>query len=126
MARITVTVQVWDTEDRASVIDAVQGIFPGLEMAGEMELTGTTEGLDRMRDMLRDQRIRDTARTHLRSCVRGDTLEFYLSKQIATVGKINFSDREAPLGTIRVVVEDPDLGSLIDDLTGSQEEEVME
>lgn len=80
--------------------------------------------MDTMKELLAKQRIRDTARGHLLSLcstssgeekyMREETREgrretagitFFLSKQAAYMGKVNFSDGRHPLGDIRVEIK---------------------
>jgi predicted RNA binding protein with dsRBD fold (UPF0201 family) len=46
--------------------------------------------------------------------VRGNRTTIHLNKQVATVGKVSFTEPRTILGTIEVTIEDEDLELLID------------
>ena len=48
------------------------------------------------------------------SNVRGNSTRMSLNKQVATVGKVSFTDRRPVLGAIEVTVKDDDIEALID------------
>src|SRR5439155_441172 len=73
-------------------------------------LVGTTGNLGRLRERIRTQRIRDTARRQLLSGRQGDRSIVRLSKQAASVGVVNFASG-GPLGDIVVEIESDDLDS---------------
>ena len=64
------------------------------------------ESLVKLRNLLRNDRIRDAARRLLFKSIRGNTISFCLNKQVAYAGHISFSEEtaESPLGPIRVTV----------------------
>ncbi len=93
---------------------ALLNLFPDLRFEREDELViGTTERLDRLREMIRIQKIRDTARGQFLSGRSANRTRVFLSKQAAFMGLVNFA-APSPLGAIVVEIEDPDLASLID------------
>jgi len=107
------------TETEEAVGTALRNLFPDLQIEfQEDRLTGTTENLERLRQRIRDQRIRDTARRQLLAGRRGDRTNVSLSKQAAFVGVVNFA-AESPLGDILVEIESDDLGAVIDDVAES-------
>jgi len=75
--------------------------------------------LERFYDLVRQQRILDVARKTLRKGIVGNSTIFFINKQVATVGKVNFCDEEgeSPLGPIRIEIEYKDIEQLIDWLT---------
>jgi len=75
--------------------------------------------LGKLYELLRQQRILDVARKTLRNGIVGQGTFFYVNKQVAFVGKINFCDEigESPLGPIRVELEHENIDHLIDWLT---------
>lgn len=81
-------------------------------------MTGTTESLERLRQRIRDQRIRDTARRQLRAGRQGDRTTVSLSKQAAFVGVVNFA-AGSPLGDIVVEIESDALDAVIDEVAES-------
>ncbi|MDR2846265.1 MAG: hypothetical protein LBV63_03185, partial [Candidatus Methanoplasma sp.] len=64
--------------------------------------------------LIRKQKILDSARGVLFKGVRGNRTTIHLNKQVATVGKVSFTEPRTILGTIEVTIEDEDLELLID------------
>src|SRR5204862_4352668 len=88
------------TEPEEAVGTALRNLFPDLQIEfAEDRLTRTTQSLGRLRQRIRDQRIRDTARRQLLAGRRGDRTNVSLSKQAAFVGGVNFA-AGSPLGDI--------------------------
>lgn len=116
--KLRVEVEIRPTEDRAKVETAVKKIFPALQlnMAGDLLVGESTEveALDRFHQLLRLQMILDSARSVMQRGLHGNVLRFMLNKQVATVGKVSFTDGESPLGPIVVTLEAPDIERLID------------
>ena len=114
MADVTVSCPVYPSEDPDKA--ALLGIFP----TGEFELAeGEMKGpadLDRFSELIRRQKILDTARSQMQKGVRKgkNRTVFSLNKQVATVGKISFVDYRTVLGTISVSVEADDIDAFID------------
>src|SRR5207244_13466395 len=80
------------TETEEAVSTALRNLFPDLQIEfQEDRLTGTTDSLERLRQRIRNQRIRDTARRQLLAGRRGDRTSVSLSKQAAFVGVLNFA-----------------------------------
>ena len=76
-------------------------------------------GLDSLiplQGLLRQDRIRDAARSILFSSIAGKTIRFHLNKQVAYVNHVSFSQPsgESPLGPISVEISCDDPESLID------------
>ena len=65
------------------------------------------DSLLKLRTILRTDRIRDAARKALFHGTRGNTISFFLNKQVAFAGHVSFSEEtaESPLGAIRVTIE---------------------
>jgi len=113
--KITVEAAVNPTEDVDKVkiaVHKVLGEIP-LQVLNDQygaRLFGRKEGLKALvtfRDLLRRELILDAARRVLFSGLRGDTITFYLNKQVAYVGHVSFSqpEGESPLGPIRVDIQ---------------------
>ena len=66
--------------------------------------------------LFRKQRILDVARKQLRAGLVGNSTVFFLNKQIAFVGKVNFCEvkGESALGPIRVEIQDDEITRLIE------------
>jgi len=107
------------TEDPEKVRTALLNLFPDAHVEeAEGEMRAVTGSLEILRQRIRDQRIRDTARGELIKGRVEDVLRFRLNKQAAFAGRVSFS-AGSPLGDIEVLVEDADLDALIDDVAES-------
>ncbi len=114
MLRVRVETPCRPTESLEKVTRAVRNLFPDLRMESAADrVVGVTDRLDRFREQIRTQRIRDTARGQLLAGRRGDRTIVSLSKQAAFVGIVNFAASTA-LGDIRVEIESDDLAAVID------------
>jgi len=118
--RVTATCALRPTESEEKVRTALRNLFPdaALEAAPD-RITAETVSLDTLRERIRDQQIRDTARDQLIAGRVGDVMRFRLGKQAAYAGRVSFSLGSAPLGDIEVVVEDEDLDAVIDTVAES-------
>lgn len=117
-AKIGITVKVFPTEVGDRVKDAVLNIFPDAELKlGESHLTACATSLKKFETRLRDQRIRDSARSVLRRCASEEEIAFCLNKQAAYVGKVNFTEGDSVLGDIEVRITTGEPDALIDSLT---------
>jgi len=114
------------TEAREKVEAAIKRIFPALELSAVgNSLVGESaqvESLDQLHQLLRQQAIRDSARSAMFQGKRGNAVQFMLNRQAAFVGKVSFSGGESPLGPIVVTLEAPDIERLIDYLAPSTRE----
>ena len=65
------------------------------------------DSLVRLRNLMRNDRIRDAARKLLYKSINGTMISFCLNKQVAFVGHVSFSEEkaESPLGPIIVNIE---------------------
>lgn len=114
MFRVRVETPCLPTETLEKVTTALRNLFPDLRIeTTEGRVVGTTENLVRLREQIRNQRIRDTARHQLLVGRSGDRTTVSLSKQAAFVGVVNFA-ASSPLGDILVEIECEDLGAVID------------
>jgi hypothetical protein len=125
--KIYVEVEVNPTEDPDKVQVAVQKVLGPIHLTkiddkDRAYLKGTAEGLEQLsalQELLRKERIRDAARRVLLSRLDGNTVTFYLNKQVAYAGHISFSqpEGESPLGPIQVEVQCDNPRKLVDWLT---------
>lgn len=114
VVRVRVETPLYPTEDPAKVRASLGNLFPDLTITEEPDrLVGFGTTLDTFRDLVRNQKIRDTAREVLLRGRRGSSATFRLSKQAAFVGRVNFAE-DAPLGDLTVTIEDDDLDAVID------------
>ena len=117
-ASVTINTPLHPTESPEKVEKAVLNIFPDADLeVGDDSITGRASDLERFREILRDLRIRDTARHFLMSRIRGNRIMFSISKQAAYVGKISFGGNRPALGEIELIVETDDPVKLIEWLT---------
>lgn len=116
MAEVKVTARCFPTEDRAKVVAAIANIFPDFVPEGADPIVGTAHSTEVFAELLRRQRIRSAARTVMRRSMSGNTVTFSLNKQVATVGKVSFSDEKHALGDLDVVISADDIEGLIDAL----------
>ena len=74
------------------------------------------DSLVKLRNLLRNDRIRDAARKLLFRSISGNKIIFCLNKQVAFAGHASFSEEtaESPLGPIRVTIETESPQQLID------------
>lgn len=115
MPVITAIASCYPTEDREKVRQALLNIFPGAEIEeGASMLTARTESADRLREIILDNHIRDTARAVMLHGVRDGSTRFTLNKQVAFVGKVSFLDGPVALGGIEVEVRDENIEKAID------------
>jgi len=111
--RVRVETPVHPTENPEKVMTALRNLFPDLRVEfAEGRIVGTTQNLDRLRELIRTQRIRDTAKRQLLAGRRGNRTTVSLSKQAAFVGVVNFA-ASSPLGDIVVEIESDDLEAAI-------------
>ncbi|MEM3012089.1 MAG: RNA-binding domain-containing protein [Candidatus Hadarchaeales archaeon] len=116
--RVWVEAEVKPSEDPSKVERAVRNLFPSLPLERvEGKVRGGSEDpgvLSHLRDLLRLQAIRDSSRNCLLKGRGEGRLEFWLNKQAAFVGKVSFTEGEAPLGPIRVLIETKDTELVLD------------
>ena len=75
-----------------------------------------TEGLIKLSNLLKRERILPAARKVLRNGMNKTSIVFYLNKQVAFVGHISFSQKtaESPLGPIKIQIRCDNPQNLID------------
>ncbi len=107
------------TEPEEKVRRAIESIFPGarlrmIKQKGYVDRLEGTAGLDRLHELLRKQKILDTARSAMYRGLKDDEISFELSKQAAYMGQVNFLDHEVALGGIYVTIRYKDPQHIID------------
>jgi len=127
MTKITIRVEVRPSEDENKVIQAVKNFFDFESLKEEKESyikilimeSHTLLSLEKFYHKLREERILDAARKYLFKGLVGNVISFMLNKQAAAVGKISFvdSEKESPLGPIKVEIEHKDPEAVINWLT---------
>jgi len=124
---VRVEAEVYPTEDPEKVLEAVKKIFSEIDLNirwldGAAVVEGVGEGLkvlENLKRLIRERRIRASARRILKSSISGARLIFNLNKQAAYAGKVSFTEPylESPLPPIRVEIRSNDLEGVIEWLT---------
>lgn len=116
------------TESHEKLLVALKNIFPSAEFClnGKTFCAEGEEGLlSHFSFLLEKQRIRDSANVHLRLKIHHGHLTFFLNKQAAFVGKVNFCS-DCAMGPIIVSLEGENLSEFIDKIsprTGGKDED---
>lgn len=121
---VYIEAEVNPTEDIEKVRRAVENVFGDVEFRVKPKLRGSIlvgkatglDGLTRLQNLLRKERIRDAARGALFEGLSEKSIIFYLNKQVAYVSHISFSkpEGESPLGPIKVQIQCDNPQELID------------
>lgn len=126
MVEVTVYVEaeVNPTEDEEKVRQAINNVVGNAEITVKPAARGSTltaeakgqESLVKLRNILRNDRVRDAARRLLFKSIRGETLSFYLNKQVAYAGHVSFCEEtaESPLGPLRFQIKTDDAAQLVE------------
>jgi hypothetical protein len=121
--QIDIETQVHPTESLEKVQRAIRNIFPDavFEVLQDGLLRGTSASVDRLKERLAAQAIRDASRKILMRCIRPGHIVFSLSKQAAYAERVNFSE-DGPLGDIVVIVRTEQPGLFVDGLTDKKDD----
>lgn len=121
---VRIEVEINPTEDSEKVKRAVENIFGQVNFEIKPQqrrslLIAETKGLDgltKLQNLLRRERIRSAARRVLFEGLHGNSIVFYLNKQVAFVGHVSFSEpvAESPLGPIKIEIHCDNPKELID------------
>jgi len=121
---VQIEAEVNPTEDEIKVKRVVENVFGNLEFdvkplkRGSLLLAKAKglDGLTKLYNLLRRERIRDAARSVLFRGVSSRSIVFYLNKQVAFAGHVSFSQPvgESPLGPIKVEIEYANPNEIID------------
>jgi len=111
---VEIQAEINPTEDEAKVRRALENVFSNLEFEVKPQRrgslltarTGGMDGLTKLYNLLRRERIRDAARAILYGGMSEHSIVFYLNKQVAFAGHVSFSQPvgESPLGPIKVEI----------------------
>ncbi len=125
MVYIRVEVEIRPTEDEEKVLKALKNVvlidnIRIVELSSGYRLA-VAEGNDismllKLYELLRRQRILDTARNILMKHSQGDVLNIKLNKQAAYQGYVSFveDESESPLGPISITISSDKLYEVID------------
>ena len=120
-AQVRLRAPLFATEQRGKVEGALRALFPDAVFEGRPagdEVVATARDLTRLAEILRHQRIRDTARSQLvEAAVSPTTMRFRLNKQAACAARVNFVTEGEVLGAIEVELESPSAQALAEELT---------
>ncbi len=126
MVEVTIFLEadVNPTEDEEKVRTAINNVLGNASITIKQAQRGSTlfasaEGQDsliKLRNLLRNDRIRDAARRILFKSIRGKTISFYLNKQVAFAGHVSFSEEtsESPLGPIHFTIETENASQIVE------------
>lgn len=112
---IIIETEVNPTEDVEKIKNAILSIFPDARfeiLAGE--IVAKSSSLENFGKILKEERIRDAARSVLLGNLYDDEIVFSINKQVATMGKISFSVGNTPLGDIKITIKGENLRELVD------------
>ena len=121
---VRVETEINFTESEEKVKMAVANLFGNIPLQAKPAYRGNVliaeangqESLIKLRNSLRNDRVRDAARKVLFGSLRGNTINFCLNKQVAFAGHISFSQEvaESPLGPLKVMIKCENPRQLID------------
>jgi predicted RNA binding protein with dsRBD fold (UPF0201 family) len=116
VTEVRATARCFPTEDRSKVAEAILNIFPDAVIEGDDPLVGIGRSTEQFSEILLKSRIRSAARAVLMRSITDTSVRFLLNKQVATVGKVSFSEEAHPLGDIEVVMISEDIQSVVDEI----------
>jgi len=118
VSQIDIETDIHPTESKEKIRTAVTNLFPDVifEKDAVRVLRATAKGLDKIKERIANQQIRNSARKVLEKGVRKDHLFFILSKQAAFAGRVNFSD-DGPSGNMVVIVRTDEADEVLEYLT---------
>jgi predicted RNA binding protein with dsRBD fold (UPF0201 family) len=117
MVEVTISVEaeVNPTEDEEKVREAINNVLGNAEFTVKSAARGniltaqakSQESLIKLRNIMCNDRVRDASRRILYKSTRGNTITFYLNKQVAFAGHVSFSEEtsESPLGPLKFTIE---------------------
>jgi uncharacterized protein len=121
---VYVEAEVNPTEDEEKVRQAINNVVGNAEITVKPAARGSTlsaeakgqDSLFKLRNILCNDRVRDAARRLLFKSIRGNTISFYLNKQVAYAGHVSFCEEtaESPLGPLRFRIETEDPSQLVE------------
>lgn len=130
---VFVEAEVNPTEDEEKVRTAINNVLGAASTTVQPLGKGSVliaeakgkDSLMKLRNLVRNDRIRDASRRILFKSIRGNKLNFFLNKQVAYAGHISFSEEtaESPLGPIRFSIETDDPVALVEWLAEKTERE---
>jgi uncharacterized protein len=126
MVEVTVfaEAEIYPTETEDNVKAAVNNVLGNASITIKPSNKGSTltaiakgqDSLIKLRNLMRNDRIRDASRRLLLKAMRGNMISFYLNKQVAFAGHVSFSEEtaESPLGPIKINIDTDNPQQLIE------------
>jgi uncharacterized protein len=115
--KMTARADVNPTEDLEKVIKSLSNMFDydDIEIEeGCVVVSGEKASMERLKESIKNRRIRDTAEKILFKGINGNEIVFSLNKQAALVNVPNFVDGElSSLGEIKVKIDTDDVEGFI-------------
>jgi len=105
---------VFPSEDPEKVREAILNIFPDASLEKDDDGFRGEASTNKFHELIRRQKILDSTRSAMFKGVRGKKIVLHLNKQVASVGKISFTEPKTILGTLTVTIETEDPEELID------------
>lgn len=108
MLRVRIRTPLNPTEDVERVRGAIVALFPDAKVQeGDGVMVGEATDLSRLRELVRSERIPDSARGQMLAGLAPDGLRatFLLGKQAAAAGRVHFGPLRSPLGDLEVTLE---------------------
>ncbi len=118
IATVKVFALAYPTEVREKVETAIVNLIPVKLLLQDFGVPGlygegNLKSLRKLHQLLREDRILDTARQVFMNGIEGNTIQFKLNKQVAYMGKVNFPAGEESLGSIHVEISAEDKEALM-------------
>ncbi len=121
---VSVEVEVNPTEDEEKVRTAINNVLGAASITVQPFAKGCVliaeakgkDSLMKLRNLMRNDRVRDASRRLLFKSIRGNKINFFLNKQVAFASHISFSEEtaESPLGPMRFSIETDDPVALVE------------
>jgi predicted RNA binding protein with dsRBD fold (UPF0201 family) len=121
---IFVETEINPTEDEEKVRKAIDNILGNAIITVKPSPKGSIlnaqakgqDALIKLRNIMCNDRVRDASRRLLFKATHGNTIVFYLNKQVAFAGHVSFCEEtaESPLGPIRFRIETDDPQQLVE------------
>ena len=106
--RVRIRTPLNPTEDVERVRGAIVALFPDAKVQeGDGVMIGEATDISRLRELVRSERIPDSARGQMLAGLSADGLRasFLLGKQAAAAGRVHFGPLRSPLGDLDVTLE---------------------
>jgi len=124
MPDLSIRASIYPTEDEERINNAILNLFPDAKITIEDNvLNAISPNMNYFTQRVKEQKIQDSARQILKSSIHNNELIFYLNKQAAFMGKVNFTEGDSILGDIKIIIDADMPDTIIQQITGMQEDE---